>query len=161
MILDSGTRREFSSGAVRDVAEGKGRCDLLPLDEVAMVLKDPIFDLIGKYVETGNIFHLRTSITRFIEKYYNANYETAILDLAKQYEEGAKKYAERNWQKGIPLHCFIDSGVRHYLKHRRGDTDEHHDRAFLFNMFGAIWTHTHLPEMIDLPFVQNNEENEE
>lgn len=31
-ILDSGSRRQFDSGAVRDIAEGKGRCDLLPLD---------------------------------------------------------------------------------------------------------------------------------
>ena len=30
MIQDSGERRAFQSGAVRDMAEGKGRCDLLP-----------------------------------------------------------------------------------------------------------------------------------
>lgn len=29
-IKDSGTRREFETGAVRDMQEGKGRCDLLP-----------------------------------------------------------------------------------------------------------------------------------
>lgn len=29
-IKDSGNRREFSTGAVRDMAEGKGRMDLLP-----------------------------------------------------------------------------------------------------------------------------------
>lgn len=29
-LPDSGHRREFDSGAVRDMAEGKGRCDLLP-----------------------------------------------------------------------------------------------------------------------------------
>lgn len=34
-ILDSGTRREFDTGAVRDMAEGKGRCDLMPLGVVA------------------------------------------------------------------------------------------------------------------------------
>lgn len=34
-IKDSGNRREFSTGAVRDMAEGKGRCDLLPLTEVS------------------------------------------------------------------------------------------------------------------------------
>ena len=33
MITDSGERRQFESGAVRDVAEGKGRCDLLPFKE--------------------------------------------------------------------------------------------------------------------------------
>lgn len=30
-ILDSGTRRTFDSGAVRDMQEGKGRFDLLPM----------------------------------------------------------------------------------------------------------------------------------
>lgn len=34
-IKDSGERREFETGAVRDIAEGKGRCDLMPLDIVA------------------------------------------------------------------------------------------------------------------------------
>ena len=29
-LADSGDRREFETGAVRDMAEGKGRCDLLP-----------------------------------------------------------------------------------------------------------------------------------
>ena len=31
MLKDSGAIREFRTGAVRDIAEGKGRCDLLPL----------------------------------------------------------------------------------------------------------------------------------
>lgn len=30
MIKDSGARHEFDTGAVRDMPEGKGRCDLLP-----------------------------------------------------------------------------------------------------------------------------------
>ena len=30
VIKDSGNRREFETGAVRDIQEGKGRCDLLP-----------------------------------------------------------------------------------------------------------------------------------
>ncbi len=30
MIKDSGNRRQFESGAVRDMAEGKGRFDLMP-----------------------------------------------------------------------------------------------------------------------------------
>lgn len=30
-LKDSGERRVFQSGAVRDIQEGKGRCDLLPL----------------------------------------------------------------------------------------------------------------------------------
>lgn len=41
-IMDSGERRRFSTGAVRDIADGKGRCDLLPLDVVGAITNDPI-----------------------------------------------------------------------------------------------------------------------
>lgn len=34
MIKDSGKRREFETGAVRDIAKGKGRYDLLPWDAI-------------------------------------------------------------------------------------------------------------------------------
>lgn len=36
-IKDSGNRRQFSSGAVRDIAEGKGRMDLMPLDIIILI----------------------------------------------------------------------------------------------------------------------------
>ena len=36
---DSGATREFSTGAHRDAAVGKGRCDLLPLHGVGMVFQ--------------------------------------------------------------------------------------------------------------------------
>ena len=150
-ILDTGKRREFSTGAVRDNGEGRGRCDLLPLDVIADTVENRIFKHIDNYIRSGNLTYLLAAIHEFQAKYYE-NYYTALLELAKHYEEGAVKYAERNWEQGIPLHCYIDSGVRHYLKLLRGDTDEPHDRAFLWNMFGAIWTHKHLPKMIDLPF---------
>lgn len=38
-ILDSGTRREFETGAVRDIQEGKGRMDLLPWAAIMEVSK--------------------------------------------------------------------------------------------------------------------------
>jgi hypothetical protein len=67
--------------------------------------------------------------------------------VSKHFEEGCKKYGERNWQKGIPTHCYIDSAVRHYLKWLRGDTDEPHDRAFAWNLLCCIWTCEHMPEL--------------
>lgn len=39
MIKDSGDRREFSTGAVRDMPEGKGRMDLLPWAAIIEVSK--------------------------------------------------------------------------------------------------------------------------
>ena len=41
-ILDSGNRRTFQTGAVRDIQEGKGRCDLLPLLPIYNMLRDDI-----------------------------------------------------------------------------------------------------------------------
>ena len=147
-IQDSGNRREFESGAVRDIAEGKGRCDLLPLDVVADLLCDETLRHIAYFVQTGE----RDSILVAIHAFAAPSLYTALLEVSKHYEDGCQKYGERNWEKGIPLHCYIDSGVRHYIKYLRGDTDERHDRAFLWNMMGALWTMKHCPEMIDLPF---------
>lgn len=150
-LQDSGNRREFDSGAVRDINEGKGRCDLLPLGVVADVWGDGILCYIDQYVRSGNKTSLERAIKFFAECRYG-NLATALLEVAKHYEDGCKKYGERNWEKGIPLHCYIDSGVRHYIKFIRGDTDEPHDRAFLWNLLGALWTQKNKPELIDLPF---------
>lgn len=158
-IKDSGSRRTFSSGAVRDVNEDKGRCDLLPLDVVAECTDDPILDMIYEYTRTGNRMCLTEAIRIFAKTRFQDLY-TAVIEVSKHYAAGAAKYSERNWEKGIDLHCYIDSGVRHYLKYRRGDDDEPHDRAFIWNMLGALWTQQNLPEFIDLPFGREGETHE-
>ena len=81
-IKDSGDRTEFTTGAVRDMHEGKGRCDLLPM--------------------------------------------CVLLRLARHYENGCKKYGDRNWEKGIPAHSFADSAMRHIFKYMDGQRDEDH-----------------------------------
>ena len=106
-IKDSGERREFASGAVRDIQEGKGRMDLLPA--------------------------------------------CAIIRLAKHYENGAKKYAERNWEKGIPTHSFIDSALRHIMNYLDGQTDEDHLCAAAWNLMCCMWTEEKHPELQDIP----------
>ena len=152
-ILDSGNRREFESGAVRDIQEGKGRCDLLPLDVVADIYgffneEEPeiyeIFYNIFDFQKKGDVTCLQLALDAFD---YFGNYANMFLEVAKHFEEGCKKYGENNWQKGIPVHCYIDSGVRHYLKFLRGDKDEPHDRAFCWNLMCAIWTCKHKPEL--------------
>ena len=140
MIKDSGNRTEFTSGAVRDIQEGKGRCDLLPLDVVGHFLCNPTFTLIHDFQMTGEVDYLYDAISSsgvFHDAY------TTVLEVAIHFEEGCNKYGERNWEKGIPVDRYIDSGVRHYLKHLRGDTDERHDRAFVWNLLCAIWTVKH------------------
>jgi len=106
-IKDSGERTQFDSGAVRDMHEGKGRCDLLPM--------------------------------------------CVILRLARHYENGCKKYGDRNWEKGIPAHSFADSAMRHMFKYMDGQTDEDHLIAAIWNLCGLAWTEEKRPEMMDIP----------
>lgn len=101
-IKDSGTRREFSSGAVRDINEGKGRCDLLPLDVVGGVFEDNVFINVNKYIRKGEKRFLVEALREFSEKRYGDLY-TAMLEVSKHYEDGCNKYGERNWEKGIPF----------------------------------------------------------
>lgn len=150
-IKDSGNRREFSTGAVRDIQEGKGRCDLLPLDVVAEYIGDGVLGNIYRYTEHGERGHLKNCLRSFTAewRYGKPDAPTMLLEVSKHFEAGAKKYGERNWAKGIPTHCYIDSAVRHYLKWLRGDTDEPHDRAFVWNILCCIWTCKHMPELND------------
>lgn len=156
MILDSGNRTEFVTGAVRDIQEGKGRCDLMPLVEVGQWLRDAIIVAIGKFIETGDTNHLNTALDLFAIDTQEDTYSLA-LELAVHFEEGAKKYGERNWQKGINAHCYVSSAIRHYLKFRRGDEDERHDRAFVWNIVCLMWTISNRPELNDLPYAKENE----
>lgn len=153
-ILDSGNRRQFESGAVRDIQEGKGRCDLMALDVVCQYYYDigldiafSIFELFEHFKTSGNPVHLLEILKYFCEDRWNKDCNTMFLEVSKHFEEGAKKYGENNWQKGIPVHCYIDSAVRHYLKFLRGDNDEPHDRAVVWNLMCAIWTCKHKPEL--------------
>ena len=152
MIKDSGNRTEFASGAVRDMREGKGRCDLLPLDVVAKMFESAyetnLLTRINQFQEKADTVYLELALESFIEQ-RGWNVPTMLLEVAKHFEEGAKKYGENNWQKGIPVKCYIDSAIRHYLKWLRGDQDEPHDRAFCWNAMCAIWTCIHMPELND------------
>lgn len=145
-ILDSGNRRQFETGAVRDIQEGKGRCDLMPLDVVAEYLGNSGLADIAMFQQTGNYAFLYAAVKSFT---VYPDEPTMLLEVAKHFEEGCKKYGENNWQKGIPVHCYIDSAVRHYLKFLRGDKDEPHDRAFCWNIMCAIWTCKHKSELND------------
>jgi hypothetical protein len=117
MIKDSGNRREFTTGAVRDMAEGKGRMDLLPW--------------------------------------------SAIMEISKHCENGAKKYGEHNVDKGIPTNSLCDSAARHLAKYLDGWTDEDHLLAAAWNLLWAIEMTIKHPEMVNTPWKHKEERNSE
>ena len=58
---------------------------------------------------------------------------------AKHLTLGAKKYSARNWMKAnsaTEMDRFRQSAVRHFVQWLRGDTDEDHAAAVIFNING-------------------------
>lgn len=60
--------------------------------------------------------------------------------LAKHYENGAKKYGNRNWEKGQPLSRYYASAMRHMWDYMEGDYSEDHLAAAAWNIFSMIAT---------------------
>lgn len=165
MISDSGERTEFEvdgvkTGAVRDMHAGKGRFDLTPMLEMCELIgfgsegrEDPLLYL-WNFANSakGGAVHapvLYQAIWCFLrEREWDVS--TAMLEMAVHFEQGAEKYGPNNWTKGISASSYLDSAVRHYLKWMRGDDDERHDRAFLWNALCLLWTLRNRPECNNL-----------
>jgi hypothetical protein len=154
MVKDSGDRTVFATGSVRDMqGEDKGSCHLLPLDTVALLFRESWFTKILRHVQnfidTGDDIELSLAIRDFCSM-EEMSLPEAMLQVSIHYKEGAEKYKPNNWKLGIPISSYISSGLRHLFKHVDGHIDEKHDRAFIWNMLGAMWTMEHKPEMDDL-----------
>lgn len=60
--------------------------------------------------------------------------------LAIHYEKGCLKYGDRNWERGIPIHTFLNSAMRHLAQVIDGKNDENHLIASIWNLFCAYQT---------------------
>lgn len=147
IIKDSGDRREFESGAVRDMStpdNPKGRCDLMPLEVVRVLLgNDSIMYYLNEFLKTNNTHNLYSALIEFAAQEYDGKVETMLLEVAIHYELGSRKYGPDNWRRSIPTWSYIDSSCRHYIKLLRADDDERHDRAFVWNLMCCIWEVDH------------------
>lgn len=159
-IKDSGNRTEFETGAVRDIQQGKGRFDLMPLDVMSEVFAVEFADEfeecsiayvlgdVAGFQRTGDRRWLCIAIAHYSQAVH-VPLPALMLDVARHFENGALKYGEHNWEKGIPISRYIDSAVRHLMKDCDCETDEDHAAAFVWNCMCAAWTMEHLPEMDD------------
>jgi Domain of unknown function (DUF5664) len=64
----------------------------------------------------------------------------SMMFLARIYEDGCKKYGDRNWERGIPIGRYIDSAKRHLEKYQAGLRDEPHLSMAFWNIACALWT---------------------
>ena len=116
-------------------------------------MSDPIFAALNRFQEKDTVESLYAALSMASEKIFGSD-ANMVLEVAKHFEDGARKYGDNNWRRGIPVHCYIDSATRHYLKWLRGDVDEPHDRAFCWNVMCAIWTVIHHPDLDEYRLVK-------
>lgn len=150
-VLDGGQRTQFAGGGVREIDPTKGRCDLIYNSFFTDITHDFIFNFIEQFVRTGDKFYLIKATSQIIDTFYDC-WQDAYLDLSKHYANGANKYAERNMEKGLPFHSMVDSALRHYVKALRGDEDENHKAAVIWNLTTLMYMVENKPEMNDLPY---------
>ncbi len=84
--------------------------------------------------------------------------------LAIHLERGAKKYAARNWEQGMPMGRTMQSLIRHAFQYLAGDRTEDHLAAiacniqFLIHYEEAIAAGVLPPQLNDLPDYYNGSE---
>ena len=72
--------------------------------------------------------------------YNNDEISMSLIEVSKVLEAGAKKYDARNWEKGIPLSRFVDSGLRHAMREKAGFNDEPHLAMCCWNFLCCLDT---------------------
>ena len=70
--------------------------------------------------------------------------------LAATCAEGAKRYGDHNWQKGIPASVMLNHAIRHIYLWLDGDTSEDHLAHAAWNILGVCHFEETNPQMIDV-----------
>ncbi len=86
----------------------------------------------------------------------------ALTRLAKHYERGCVKYADRNWERGMNYSRYTASMFRHIIAWMMGKEDEDHLAAIAWNAF-AIMHHQELNEIQwdDMPHYLSKKDGED
>jgi hypothetical protein len=103
----------------------------------------------GKHDELHTGAHRDLSPDR--QERYDLITPYAILRLARAYAEGAAKYGDRNWERGLPASNLINHALRHIYLWLMGRDDEDHLSHATWNLCALMHFENTKPELIDIP----------
>lgn len=90
--------------------------------------------------------------SRFSKGRFDLISPIALIRIARVYEKGARKYTDRNWEKGLPFSRFIDSALRHIIQFMMGgEEDEDHLAQACWNLMAIMHMQMTHPGLNDLP----------
>ncbi|NBV47261.1 MAG: hypothetical protein EBR86_16900 [Planctomycetia bacterium] len=70
-----------------------------------------------------------------------------LREVARAYAEGAKKYGDFNWEKGMPVHDLLNHAIAHIYRFLEGDRSEPHLGHAGWNLLAAIHSHEAWPQL--------------
>jgi hypothetical protein len=71
--------------------------------------------------------------------------------LAETCAEGAQRYGDHNWEKGIPASVMLNHALRHIALYLAGDASEDHLAHAAWNLLAVCHFEEAMPAMIDVP----------
>lgn len=142
VIKDSGQREQFDGGMVRDTQNGKLRYDLALDGPVVWATIGRLYPQYQELLWAAQAWYERGGVdAAAVICQHLVELEKDLIDrYASHLMKGAIKYSERNWMKASgenELRRFKSSFCRHLLQYVRGDGDEDHAAAVVFNVNGT------------------------
>jgi hypothetical protein len=129
----------FDTGAFREKADY--RYDLMSPIVAKQLIDNHYASIFAAYLLTeGQHMH---SCTLGLKNVLGCN-ESDIAHLyAQALHEGATKYGERNWEKGIPESNLINHALYHLFKLVSGDESENHRSHLVWNVLTLVHFREH------------------
>ena len=70
-----------------------------------------------------------------------------LREVARACAEGAGKYGDWNWEKGMPVHDLLNHAIAHIFQFLEGDRSEPHLGHAAWNLLAAIHSEKQWPEL--------------
>lgn len=74
----------------------------------------------------------------------------ALRRIAETYGEGAQKYNDHNWRKGMPISSCVNHAFAHLIAYMMGDGSEDHAAHCCWNLMAIMHFQETQPELFDL-----------
>jgi hypothetical protein len=104
----------------------------------------------AEHTEPGVTAKFGTGAVRsdtFEEFRYDLISPIGLRELARTCAEGAKKYSDFNWEKGMPVHDLLNHAIAHCYEFLSGDRSEPHLGHAAWNLFAAIHSNELWPQL--------------
>jgi len=102
--------------------------------------------------QTGTTAKFGTGAVRsdtFEEFRYDLVSPIGLREVARACSEGAQKYSDWNWEKGMPVNDLLNHAIAHVYQFLSGDRSEPHLGHAAWNLLAAIHSHELWPHLND------------